>query len=134
MKMKSFLTYLTLFNCALFFASCSKNNDYSTELNYILSECMNCPSDYKYIMLIPSLGCVGCISDAETFLQENVNNSDYIFILEKVQSKKALRIRLGFDFQKESRIIYLEDKIKFIENFTFPMIFDTKSGNLTQFE
>ncbi|GMQ28181.1 hypothetical protein Aconfl_08240 [Algoriphagus confluentis] len=134
MKMKSFLKFILLLSSLLCSLACSNVNKPQNEIKKIISNCESCPKNFKFVMLIPSLGCVGCISDAEEFLKENINNSDYLFVLEEVQSKKMLKIRLGFDFERSERVIYINNKINFLEEFTSPLIFDTSTGSISPWE
>ncbi|MBN7818089.1 hypothetical protein [Algoriphagus pacificus] len=132
--MKLFSKYSILITSFFFCLNCSQKSIDSSEITDVLESCKYCPTDYKYIFFIPSLGCVGCISDAEKFLQENVDNSEYLFVLEKVQSEKALNIRLGFNIKDKERVIYVNDRIKFLQNFSTPIIYDINSGEFVSFE
>jgi hypothetical protein len=132
--MKSFLKFSLLSGSILFLFACSSRENPQREIERIINKCEFCPENYNFVMLIPSLGCVGCISDAEEFLKENKDNTDYLFILEEVQSKKMLKIRLEFDFEHSERVIYLNDKINFLENFSSPLILDVSTGIISPWE
>lgn len=48
----------------------------------------------KAIVLIPSVGCTGCIGEAEQFMLDNIKKlSNIQFILTGINSKKAFKIR-----------------------------------------
>ncbi|GAB5526177.1 MAG: hypothetical protein Roseis2KO_40490 [Roseivirga sp.] len=51
----------------------------------------------RVVMLLPKVGCTGCISSAETFMKDHaaVYPEDFGVILTDVVSLKTLRIKLG---------------------------------------
>lgn len=51
--------------------------------------------NYKYLIVIPSSGCPGCISYAENFFIENRERTDIFFVFTNIYSKKDLKIRVG---------------------------------------
>ena len=50
---------------------------------------------YKYYIVIPHMGCPGCISQAEEFLLQNQNSGDFFIIITNFSSKKSLRLKYG---------------------------------------
>lgn len=51
-------------------------------------------TNYSHIVVIPELGCGGCISEAENFFREN-REQNILFIFTKISSMKEIRLRLG---------------------------------------
>jgi hypothetical protein len=45
-----------------------------------------------------------------------------------------LKIRLEFDFEHSERVIYLNGKMNFLENFTSPLILDVSTGIISPWE
>lgn len=55
--------------------------------------------DKRVVMILPKIGCTGCISSAETFVKDHVTmyKNEFGIILTDVVSLKTLRIKLGED-------------------------------------
>jgi len=91
--------------------------------------------DKKLAVIIPNTGCSGCISTAESFLQLNSNNSNILFVLTKIVSKKHLRLKLGnLDILNAPNII-LDDNNDFIfstEESFYPIILYLKKGKVVK--
>lgn len=88
---------------------------------------------YKYVVLIPNSGCSGCISNAENFYLENVNNSDIKFIFTYIASKKNLYLKLNREFLSKNNV-YIDLKNDFhFKNFKesiYPIVFFIENGQV----
>lgn len=62
---------------------------------------------YSHIVVIPELGCGGCISEAENFFRENKDQNIY-FIFTKISSMKELRLRLGQMIKQKNVLIDIQ--------------------------
>ena len=69
---------------------------------------------YKNIVVLPGAGCSGCISEGEGFLAENYENEEYLFVLTKISSLKALSHKTGIDVTKYPNI-YIDDTNNFLK-------------------
>ncbi|TFH49884.1 MAG: 6-bladed beta-propeller [Bacteroidia bacterium] len=49
---------------------------------------------YDAVLLVPEAGCPGCISFAEKFTRENLNNKKILFLFTRIISEKTLRAKL----------------------------------------
>lgn len=61
--------------------SCDKNNyqnEISKRLNAQFGDSLK---NYEMIVVLPGSGCTGCITNAENFFVNNINNSKIKFIL-----------------------------------------------------
>jgi hypothetical protein len=109
----------------------NKRNKY---INTVISELNKLASfskeSYNYVIIIPQDGCVGCISEAESFLMENNDNSIF-FIFTKVYSEKDIKLRIGESINKPN--VYIDKKNVFVyDNFSeniYPLIFNIKDKN-----
>jgi len=82
--------YLFLF----FFVACAGTNNKDIQFydNWIKK---NHLSHYKAIVIIPSVGCEGCITGMEKFVLENAAKSkNILYVFTEINSPKALKIRL----------------------------------------
>ncbi len=143
MKINSYLTYLSLatnkaFIVIIFFTlfCCNNKSDLEniSKVRTILSDCEFCIKDPNYILVIPSLGCTGCISQAESFMIENNNNENILFLLDKVSSRKDLRTRLGFDFMKSKNIFVSSEALNLFDNFIYPKLVNFETGEISDIE
>lgn len=61
-------------------------------------------TNYSHIVVIPELGCGGCISEAENFFREN-KEQNILFIFTKISSMKEIRLRLGKMIEQKNVLI-----------------------------
>jgi hypothetical protein len=70
-------------------------NDYNHEISKKIASVLGDDlKNYKYIVIIPGSGCTGCITFAENFFVDNVDNKEMIFIFTDIISRKQLSIKL----------------------------------------
>lgn len=85
---------------ALIFISCSTElNGTSTILRQVELSLKKDLSGYKAIFFVPSSGCSGCISEAESYLLNNYilsKRKGILFVVTGHRSEKSARVRLGF--------------------------------------
>lgn len=62
-------------------------------------------SDKKWIVVLPGLGCKGCIQEGEEFLKNYVSYDNILFVLTKVESIKLLQQKVGHNLVGRSNII-----------------------------
>ncbi len=101
---------LVLIN-ALFLCSCQKGQN-EIEREYIATalESINFPNGVKWVVILPGLGCHGCIQEGEAFMREYINNREILFILTKVESLKILEHKIGIKLSDHSNIIIDNDE------------------------
>ncbi|MDD4590169.1 MAG: hypothetical protein PHG06_07040 [Parabacteroides sp.] len=101
--------------------------------NYI--EQMKLPENYKWIIILPGVGCHGCIEDGEYFMQQNIKNKDILFILTKISSLKILQQKIGFKVDKYTNI-YVDKKNIInipINNSIYPCVIKLEKGRLSSY-
>lgn len=73
-------------------------------------------SHYDSVILVPGSGCPGCITMAENYFCQNVQDTSKLFIFTNIISLKGLKGKLrGVDFTHMSNIIFDVDN-----HFYFP--------------
>ena len=85
----------------------------------------------KWIIILPGMGCHGCIQEGEAFMKDNVNNKDILFVLTKTESLKILQNKLEIKL-KEHTNIYIDSKESF--NFIYPCIVHLENGKIKSHE
>lgn len=64
---------------------------------------------YTHIVIIPNVGCSGCISEAEHFFQEN-EEAPILFIFTKIRSLKELRLQYGKRLERKNVLVDKEQR------------------------
>ena len=104
-------------------------------LNTIVSK-INPDKDVKWIVLLPGLGCHGCIQEGEAFVKDHIGNKQIFFVLTKIESYKILQNKLGIRFEEHENI-YLDKKheINFpTDNGVYPCIVQIQNGKVRDHE
>lgn len=118
--------------------SCSKKSQHEVELDYFKSlvKELHLKEGIKYIVILPGLGCNGCIQEGEVFMKEFVNNKNILFILTNIESLKILQQKIGVDIKQHSNIhIDKENMISIpTDNKVYPCIIKLESGDIKTYE
>lgn len=118
--------------------SCNKKTDKDIEAEYIASfiQKITFPKEVTSIVLLPGLGCHGCIQEGEAFLKENVEHKSLFFILTNIESLKLLQHKTGIALHQHSSI-YIDKDNEFIlptNHNIYPCIIQVKNGSYTDHE
>ena len=124
------------FVCLLFLMSIILCNCYAEEKEYAETVVTTLKkndvnlTEYSHVVVIPNVGCGGCISEAEHFFREN-KAQDILFVFTKISSEKSLRLRLGNMINQknvliDSECIYASQKE---EINVYPVIIDIRNEN-----
>ena len=95
--------------------SCQNNKavekiDPETYISKQVSELFNKQSIcYSDIIILPGTGCSGCITNAEVFLKNNYQNTDYYFILTNITSMKLLNAKIGVNLSQYTNVFIDEE-------------------------
>jgi len=93
---------LTLFSC--------KADLQKTQLVRRLKKDFGNNSLFEAVLLIPGAGCPGCISGAETFVKENLDNEKILYIFTRINSGKTLRSKLSLNKDLPGNIFFDREK------------------------
>ena len=127
---------ITLIVFASFF-SCKKSNK-EIETFYLNSAVkqLSVNNTYKWAVILPGLGCNGCIQEGEAFMKEFVSNPDILFVLTKISSLKILQHKINIDIG-DHRNIYIDRENLFdipTNNAIYPCIIRLKKGEIESVE
>tara|TARA_R110002012_G_scaffold321239_1_gene548305 strand:+ start:23178 stop:23627 length:450 start_codon:yes stop_codon:yes gene_type:complete len=105
--LKKTRVYLLIFYCLI--SACSNEKaEYSEIIKTVTKSNHTSTTSYSDIIILPELGCEGCISDVENFLISNSQSlENTFFILTRIRSKKLLRLRVGEDVLNQEHV-YLD--------------------------
>lgn len=96
----------------IFICSCEKNEK-NIEKDLLDSSInkLKTTDAYNWVVILPSLGCTGCIQHAEAFMKDNVKNSSILFVLTKIESLKILQKKIGISIKEHTNIYVDRDDI-----------------------
>lgn len=119
------------------FHSCDENPA-NIEKDYIekLLKEMDIDEEIKWVVILPGLGCHGCIQEGELFLKEYLDNEKMLLILTNFESLKILQNKLGVKISENSNI-YVDRDDKFIlptNSKVYPCVIYLKQGKYQSHE
>jgi hypothetical protein len=91
---------------------------------------------FEWLVLLPGMGCHGCIQEGEEFMRDNANNSKIIFVLTKIESLKILQQKIGIKVAGRSNIYIDKDGLFKVPsgNEIYPCIAKLENGKVTEHE
>ncbi|WP_028298152.1 hypothetical protein [Olivibacter sitiensis] len=126
--------YLFLYSLVLFAVviSCRQKTENDVEKDYLISlvEKFPPPAGTEWFILLPGMGCHGCIQEAEAFMKDFVDKKNMYFVLTRVESLKILEHKIGAKVSGQSNVrADIENEIKIpTPNIVYPCIVKIKDG------
>jgi hypothetical protein len=123
---------ITMITC-FFLSSCNTKQNYAQYLNQQLKlNYSTYTGNYDTIIIIPREGCSTCIIEANSFFDNNKNNSSYLFIFTKLSTQKELTILFGKEIMQSDNVLI--DKKNLFHIFDepdshYPLILTKKADN-----
>jgi hypothetical protein len=106
--------------------SCQKKSQHEIESDYFQSLVaqLHLKDEIKYLVILPGLGCHGCIQEGEAFMKEYVDDKNIEFVLTNIESLKILKQKIGVDVTKRPNIYVDKDNMVSIptDNKVYPCI------------
>lgn len=90
--------------------------------------------EYDWLVIMPGLGCRGCIQEAEAFMRDYIEKPHILFVLTKVQSLKILEQKIGKDLHNRGNV-YIDKQGYFdipTNNTIYPCIVQLNKGKAVQ--
>jgi len=131
--MKLLDRYLILFSLIVF-TSCNQKDQKPIEYNDLIPfvKKINLNSNYNWVVILPGIGCHGCIQEGEAFMRNHIKNNNVFFVLTKVESLKILQYKTGINIADHSNVFV--DKENSIQihsiNNIYPCIIKLEKGNV----
>lgn len=131
--MKNRYTLVLIALLILVLTSCKKTET-EIEASYLTASVEKLPlnPEVKWVVVLPGLGCHGCIQEAELFMQNYVKKKNIVFVLTKIESLKILQKKTGVHIKEHSNI-YIDKKNEFVvptNNSIYPCIVQIEDGAL----
>lgn len=139
MNLKNHLYILIVVLIVLVATSCKKSVK-EIETAYLSSAFdnlnLNLANHTKWIVILPGLGCHGCIQEGEAFMKDNVENPDILFILTNISSLKILQQKIGVQVNDLPNVyIDRENSLKIpTNNNIYPCIIRIENGKIIAHE
>lgn len=117
----------------LFMVSCNKSEK-EIERDF-LSEAIKpitANKNFNWVVILPGVGCNGCIQEGEFFMKENIDNKEILFILTKTESLKILQSKLEINI-KDYPNVYVDAKESFSvpsDNWIYPCLVKIENGKV----
>lgn len=131
MKKKSLISIFLLF-LLFFLSNCSSDKSVKELENKINSHYQKNDLNSEFILAVPNSGCPSCISTAELFLRDRINNEKLFVILTKISSPKSFEIRTDINIDSTSNVI-LDKENRFSingPNQIYPCLFVKKQNKM----
>jgi hypothetical protein len=90
----------------------------------------------KWIIILPGLGCDGCIQEGEAFMKKYIENRDILFVLTNISSLKILEQKIDIRIKSHNNI-FIDKENEFIvptDNRIYPCIIQIKNTKITSHE
>ena len=89
-----------------------------------------------WVIILPGLGCKGCIQEAEDFMGKHVKNRKLLFVLTNTESLKILQKKIGIQIKEHPNIL-VDRKNEFnvpTDNSIYPCIVELTGGEVRAHE
>lgn len=134
--MKKYLLKVFLVFLIVFGISCKENTDIKEKefLTNAIKQ-LNITSQCEWIVILPGLGCHGCIQEGEFFMKENIQNTNILFVLTNISSLKIFQQKTDIKINDYLNI-YIDRNNHFklpTKNAIYPCIIQMSGGKLLNY-
>ena len=90
----------------------------------------------KWIVVLPSLGCHGCIQEGEAFVKKYIQNKSIFFVLTRISSLKILQQKIGVQLKGCPNVHVDYDDVFNVhtDNNVYPCIVQLENGKVIEHE
>jgi len=87
-------------------------------------------SRYQWIVVLPGLGCNGCIQEAEVFMKNHIDDERILYVLTKISSLKILQQKTGIRIEEHTNIFVDRGNLFDIptNNAIYPCVIQIRNG------
>lgn len=93
-------------------------------------------SDIQWVVVLPGLGCHGCIQEGEAFMRDHIENKEILFVLTNISSLKILQQKIGIKIEEHPNVYVDRENIFNIptDNSIYPCIIQMKNDKIANHE
>ena len=137
MIMKRLLHLVVIFFYILSIYSCNRSVK-EIETNYLVNALNKIKIDetINWIVILPGLGCDGCIQEGEAFMKKCINNKEIMFVLTNISSLKIMEQKIEVKVHEHQNII-IDRGNEFIvptNNSIYPCIIKIENNKIVSHE
>lgn len=134
--MRRIVKAIALLISVILLASC-KENAASSERESLTSALDALKIDtqlYDWIVVLPGLGCHGCIQDGEYFMQQNVENPKIFYVLTNLSSLKIFQQKTGITIKNHPNIFVDRENLFVVptNNSIYPCVIQLREGEIAE--
>ena len=133
-----FKIIIPLFAVIFFGISSCREKQSKIEQNFLSAAIsdLNNKNSYEWIVILPGLGCTGCIEEAELFMGEYLDINEILFVLTKTESLKILQRKINRRLKNYSNIHYDKQSELVVptNNSIYPCILELKNNKIVSIE
>lgn len=137
MELKKPTHFVRIFIVILFLSAACKKTEKGIEEEYLTSaiEKIELDNNTNWIVVLPGLGCPGCIQVAEAFMKDNIDNKEIQFVLTRLSSLKILQQKIGVQLMEQSNVYIDRNDIFAIptDNWNYPCIIRLKNKKIDMY-
>ena len=101
----SFVGWRGLLVFMILIAGCQQNSGKrEIEIYNKAIEDIKVESQYQWLVVLPGLGCNGCIQEAEAFMKNHIEDERILFVLTKISSLKILQQKTDIRIDEHTNI------------------------------
>lgn len=130
---KSLFGFIVFFVCVILMAGCKPNSG-KTEIEVYNKaiEQIKIDSQYQWLVVLPGLGCNGCIQEAEVFMKNNIEDKRILFVLTRLSSLKILQQKTEVRLDEHTNIYIDKENLFSIptNNAVYPCVIQLKNGKI----
>lgn len=116
---------------------CCKENTEKKEKEFLTQgvEQLKLGEQYDWIIVLPGVGCHGCIQEGEFFMKQHVSNKKILFVLTNISSLKILQQKTGVKIGAYTNIYVDRDNLFKLptDNAIYPCVIQLENGKLFQY-
>lgn len=125
-----------MFLLTFYIVSCDENID-KTEKKIFANaiEQLKVDERYDWVVVLPGLGCHGCIQEGEFFMKKNISNTKILFVLTNISSLKIFQQKTDIRISEYPNV-YIDRNNHFklsTKNAIYPCIIQLDNMKISQY-
>jgi hypothetical protein len=134
--MKQYFAILSMIFLFLFLSCKKTDKERETQSINAGIEQLKLGNNINWLIILPNMGCTGCIQEGEAFMKDNITNAKIFFVVTKLQSLKILQQKIGRKIVDLPNVFIDRNNTFSIptSNGIYPCIVQLKNGNTINYE
>ncbi len=134
--MKKYIIQIMIFIWIVGLVSCKQKIEEVEEkfLASVIDE-FRIDEKYEWVVILPGLGCHGCIQEGEFFMKKNISNNKILFVLTDITSLKIFQQKTGIRISNSPNV-FVDKNNRFkltTKNAIYPCIIQLEHGKILHY-